>query len=157
METIVTKNEDVDLANLGASNLKVYNEVDTKVFARVLKSTPEIEIVSFSKDNGDVVISVKQEDVINKKYLIDKNFIVKTKFFANFVGELLVRQNMEKFVNLLVKIDALNYDKSVCGYNHKNFGMSVCEQAGTLKFQFHMSLIQDILTEDINSLVKLKS
>jgi hypothetical protein len=131
-------------------------QIDSEVFLHVLKSKPKIDIVHFSKSAGDIAISVRQEDILSEKYLKEKNFIIRTKFFANFIGELLVRQNIEKFINLLVKIDANSYNKVVCGFNHRNFGMSSCDRNNAFKFQFHISLIQDILTEDINRMIKLE-
>lgn len=158
METHVTKtNAEINVEEINKCQIKQQGEVDTGVFLRVLKTNPKIEMLSFSKEGGDITISVKQEDVLAKKYINSDDYIIKTKFFANFVGELLVRQNIDKFINLLVKIDSEHYDKLVCGFYHKNFGMYIVPEDKTLRFQFHISLIQDILTENINCLVKFKT
>jgi hypothetical protein len=68
------------------------------------------------------------------------------------VGELLVRKNIAVFAEVLEKLDPKDYDRMVNCFRHRHFGMTV-ETNDLLRFRFHSSLVQHILTEDLEGVV----
>jgi len=124
-----------------------------KNFLNIKKYNIHIESVN---DDGDVVFSTLQKDMGISDEDVKNSTIIKSNFFANFVGEFLVRANFNKFLKIMLKTNPNEYRKLVCGFNHKNFGMLIGAKNKFFKFQFHISLIQSILTEDLNNIVSSK-
>lgn len=129
---------------------------DSEIFVKIFGSDHSgIKTELLGKD-GDVVFSLPQKSIGLTDEDIKKYAIIRTNYFANFVGEFLVRKNINKFLKMLLDINTDEYRKVVCGFNHKNFGMFVCAKSKTFKFQFHISLVQSILTEDLNNIISIK-
>jgi hypothetical protein len=129
---------------------------DSELFLKIFSSENlEIKNEDIGK-NGDVIFSLSQKSIGLTDENMKKYPILRSKYFANFIGEFLVRKNINKFLKMLLGIDADEYGKVVCGYNHKDFGMDFCPKSKTFKFQFHISLIQNILTEDLNNIISIK-
>ena len=157
METEVINNKVVlSKKNLIENCNNVQFSNDAELFLKVFGSNhADVKIEAIGKD-GDVVFSLPQKSIGLTDEDAKKYSILKSNYFANFVGEFLVRKNINKFLKMLLEIDADVYRKIVCGFNHKNFGMFVCAKSKTFKFQFHISLIQSILTEDLNNIISIK-
>jgi len=157
MEDIVIKDKYIlSKKNLikNCSSWKFSN--DGELFLKIFKNSIfDIKIEPVGKD-GDVIFSLSQKSIGLVDNDIKKYPIIKSNFFANFVGELIVRKNINKFIKTLLETNPEEYRKVVCGFNHKNFGMFVCSKSKTFKFQFHISLVQGILTEDLNNIVVVK-
>ena len=129
---------------------------DSELFLKVFGSEhSNIKTEDIGKD-GDIIFSLPQKSLGLTDEDMKKYPILKSNFFANFIGEYLVRKHINKFLKMLLEIDSGEYQKTVCGFNHKNFGMFVCAKSKTFKFQFHISLIQAILTEDLNNIISIK-
>ena len=118
----------------------------------IASRSPKIRIGQKYSETGDISFSVprtelglKFNDFTNWKSEI---FSV---FFANFLGEFLVRENIDRFAKILTKIDLDQYNEIVNRYEHKKFGMEYSKDH--LVFSFHASLLQTILTEDIKKKV----
>ena len=159
MESQVIKNKEVlNKKTLieNCNNGKFSN--DAELFLKIFRSgntDADIKTGDVSKD-GDIVISLLQKSMGLTDEDMKKYPVLRSNYFANFVGEHLVRRHIGKFLKMLLKIDSSEYRGTVCGFNHKNFGMFVCSKSKTIKFQFHISLIQNILTEDLNNIISIK-
>lgn len=132
-------------------HLKENQSDENAFFKSILESSPQIKIVTLKPD-GDFIFSAQISDFRINPEDFEKNTIAQTVFFANFVGELLVRRNLQDFVVLLDQLDQKTYDQMINNYQHKHFGMRRNPEDGSIRFVFHSSLIQDILTEDMVNL-----
>lgn len=74
--------------------------------------------------------------------------IMRTRFLVDFIGELLVRDNIGRFASILTGLDPALYQKMICTSRHTDFGMMIDHKFTTMTFQMHMSLVQEILTEE---------
>lgn len=121
---------------------------DGEVIAAIASANPKISIGSVQPD-GDVAFHVKLKDcsLTSEDCL---NRIMRTKFFANFIGELLVRNRIKSFAKILTGLDSALYQKMVGSSRHTDFGMTVDNKRSTLTFQMHISLVQEIMTEDFS-------
>ncbi len=124
---------------------------ENSTFISILESSPRIKILSLKPD-GDFVFSTQISELGLTSENLEKEPIAQTVFFANFVGELLVRRNLQEFVSRLDQLDQKTYDQMVNHYQHKHFGMRRLPEDESISFVFHSSLIQDILTEDMVNL-----
>ena len=124
---------------------------ENKIFSSILESSPQIKILSLKPD-GDFVFSVQTSDLNLTAEVLDNEPIAQTVFFANFVGELLVRRNLHVFTAMLDQLSHNVYGQMVNHYQHKHFGMRRVQEDDSIRFVFHSSLIQDILTEDMVNL-----
>jgi hypothetical protein len=123
-----------------------------ELFAVIMMEKPEIKIIDDCTEDGDIRFEVSLKslglstDVI-KKYRAE----LSTDFAANFIGEILVRENIAKFVKILINLKE-NYGSVVNKYDHRKFGMIIRESRCI--FALHSSLIQSILMEDIKNEMK---
>jgi len=120
----------------------------------IIPCCPEIQIFD-RKDDGDIKFSVTTEGlgISFENYIKYKSEIL-TDFFANFLGELLVRENIDRFLDILTNIDSEDYPSIVNGYEHKRFGIKIYQDK--FIFTFHISLLQSILTEDFKKNIEVK-
>ena len=101
--------------------------------------------------NGDVAFHVSLNDCsLDKKDCL--NPIMRTRFFVDFIGEFLVRENIESFANILTGLDNALYQKMICTCRHTDFGMIIDQEITIMTFQMHMSLVQEILTEEFGTI-----
>ena len=117
----------------------------------VLENQPGIKIESLQK-SGYIKFKVKCKDVnldptSRKKY---ENEIY-TYFFANFLGELLVRENLEQFAHILSNCDMETFKSGIIGTSHENFGVDIYR--GSLIFTFHINLVQELMFENLKDAV----
>ena len=124
---------------------------ENSIFSRILESSASIKILNLKTD-GDFVFSVKISALGVTPEELEREPIAQTVFFANFTGELLVRRNLQSFVTMLDQLGQKVYDQMVNHYQHKHFGMRRLPEDDVIRFVFHSSLIQDILTEDMVNL-----
>ena len=127
---------------------KDYNSNENELFIKILESNPVIKILALKPD-GDFVFSVQVSELGLESESLEKEPIAQTVFFANFTGELLVRRNLSDFVTMLDQLDQKTYDQMVNHFQHKHFGLRRLPEEESIRFVFHSSLIQDILTEDL--------
>ena len=126
-------------------NNTIQKSVDYKVLTKVTQSEPKVTVEEVRSD-GDVIFSVPLSDLGLKPETVLGNLVVDTGFFQNFVGEYIVRKNIDQFDALLAGIDAGAYENMVCANEHTDFGMVASKD--TVRFSMHISLVQKILTED---------
>lgn len=117
-----------------------------ELFLAIVSASPKITIDAVQA-NGDVAFHVLMKDCSLTREDCS-NPITKTGFFVNFVGELLVRSNIQKFSVILTGLDSSLYQKLICASRHADFGMVIDHKWSTMTFQMHLSLVQEILTED---------
>lgn len=113
----------------------------------IFSAEPSIKILEGGCDaEGDIHFEVLTDSLgIDYNNLLKYKPEISSDFFVNFIGEYLVRENMEAFVKVAENLKD-SYHSVVNKYEHKKFGMKI--QRGKLIFIFHISLIQGILTED---------
>ena len=113
---------------------------------RILSSNSELKITQDCDEKG----SIRFEVYIASIGLTVDDFSkykreLETEFMANFLGELFVREHIDKFMNVLTNMNG-DYLYKVNKLEHLKFGMCIYRDRFT--FAFHSSLIQKILTED---------
>ena len=109
-------------------------------------SNPEIKIIEKCSDEGDITFEVAMKSLgISYENLIKYKYEIGSDFVANFLGELLIRENIEKFARIITDLKD-DYKARVTQFEHKKFGMKIFRDK--FIFVFHISLIQSILMED---------
>jgi hypothetical protein len=109
-------------------------------------SNPEIEILEKCTEEGDIRYAVSMRSMgITYETLMKYRTEFCGPYIINFMGEMLVRDNLDIFAKCLVDLKD-NYNSLVNRYEHKKFGMRI--EKDKFVFIFHMSLLQTILTED---------
>ena len=121
--------------------------------ALLKKHNAEIEITDECTEAGDVTFEIPMKSLgleydIYLKYKKD----ICSDFISNFMGELLVRENLNQFAKILTGISHESYPSLVNRFEHRKFGMDVIK--GKFSFVFHISLLEDILLEDLRRKVK---
>ena len=137
---------------VGDSNIRnrAVGDFPSNLLARILRCNPPIGCEAMSRD-GDVEITVPLRSLGMCRNKMAKTPLTRTTFFINFLGEILVRKNIGVFAKMLDEIDAKQYDSTVNCYKHRHFGMYLDEHE-VLRFQFHISLAQRILTEEMSDI-----
>jgi hypothetical protein len=133
--------------NDSLSNIKTFNKY-RELFSIVIDSkTPHIQYITEIDKQGDILFNVNLEDIgLTKEVLFKYHKEIFSSSFADFIGELLVRENIYDFANKISKLEFDYYQEALTNKNHVKFGMKM--NKGSMVFRFHMSLLQDILTED---------
>jgi len=130
----------------------VQKDVSYDAFVKVLGSCPKASIEDVCSD-GDVVFSVPLSDLGLTSESLALTPLSQTDFFANFVGEYIVRKNINQFADVLYSIDPQIYEEVVCAEEHTGFG-SVISKNTIMRFSMHISLVQQILTEDFKKVLE---
>jgi hypothetical protein len=121
------------------------------LLGRIVKANVTIAYEGLSPD-GDLTFTLRMRDLGLSRTVMARTPTTKTSFFVNLVGELLVRKNIAVFAEVLEKLDPKDYDRMVNCFRHRHFGMTV-ETNDLLRFRFHSSLVQHILTENLEGVV----
>lgn len=117
-----------------------------EIIISIISSDPK-PIINVVQADGDVTFHIKLKECnISKEDCT--NSLLFTRFFVNFIGEFLVRQNIDIFASILIGLDHALYQKMVCTCSHHDFGMIIGPKFSTMLFQMHISLAQSILTEE---------
>jgi hypothetical protein len=127
------------------------NDFPSNLLARITKADPPITVLGIN-DDGDIQFSTPMRAAGLNRVVMNRTPLARTTFFINLVGELLVRKRIDLFARMLDDMDPKTYHLKVSGHKHRNFGLIIDEQDGhdVLFFQFHSSLIQRILCEDLD-------
>jgi len=121
-----------------------------ELLSLIIKSSPKIISVTNCSEDGDMTftISLKELGLSSDDFSkYHKEFF--SNFTVDFLGELLIRENLQKFVTHLTGLKTNYYMNAVSRSIHKRFGMKI--EKGLMTFYFHISLVQDILTEDFKN------
>ena len=118
-----------------------------------LNPPESIKIEGISTTEGDVSFSVDRKafgiSFSNLKKYTSEMF---SPFIVDFIGELLVREYINDFAEILTHIENDKYQSLVNSYGHCSFGMEFANDK--FIFTFHVSLLQSILTEDFKAEIK---
>ena len=143
-------------------DIKIVNEIDKslqccnqqksqtkfrELLSIIVKNTPKIISVTDCEEDGDMSFSIKLLELgLTKDDFAKYN----KEFFSNYIvdmlGELFIRENLHLLAAKLTTLKTDYYMSAVSRSIHKRFGMKI--DKGVMTFYFHISLVQDILTED---------
>jgi len=129
--------------------------VDTELLGRILNGPMKLNIEGID-DKGDIFffLPIRQIGMV-KNDLTVHSLLIRTRFFTDFVGELLIRYNIDDFVRYMTEsVDPNQYLSMVSRTRHGGFGLFILEEDEALRFQFHISFLQQILSEDVNQMIK---
>ena len=94
-----------------------------EIITSIISSDPK-PIINVVQADGDVTFHIKLKECnISKEDCT--NSLLFTRFFVNFIGEFLVRQNIDIFASILIGLDHALYQKMVCTCSHHDFGMII--------------------------------
>jgi hypothetical protein len=119
-----------------------------ELFSKIIVSpSSEINIVEKCSEEGDVIFEVPMRSIgIPYDVLVDYKDEIVSDWFANFIGELLIRENINKFAKIITELGD-GYFTKVNSSNHVRFGNRIWKDK--FIFTFHISLVQKILTEKL--------
>jgi len=115
----------------------------------IVQNPPNDLTIGDWDDKGDIRFSVAMTELGLKysdyqKY--DDEFF--SYFVIDFLGELIVRENLSLFVDKLQEYDINDYMMVVdANGGHKRFGVKTFK--GKLIFEFHVSFLKNLLTENL--------
>jgi hypothetical protein len=135
--------------NYKASNGSRYREIIEKF----ISNPPKTLSIGGLDEKGDMTFSICMKDIglAYKDYRNYENEFF-SRFIIDFIGELIVRENLNEFVNNMNGYGVEEYTSVVEAYgSHKQFGITA--QKGQLIFKFHVSFIKHILTEDLREIL----
>ena len=117
----------------------------------VIIQNPPKNIVIYDWDcRGDIQFSIVMKD-LGLEYSDYQKY--KDEFFSyfmiDFIGELIIRDNLSLFAKKLQEYDINDYMSIMerYGEDHKRFGVKT--DRGQLIFKFHASFLKNILTENL--------
>lgn len=149
-------------STLDNSNMENQSSVANKykkILSKISKGSLTIGNIEWKKDinnhlSGWVYFSVNIKDiglsVLDFNSHTNKN-IVKELFsnhMIDFIGEVLIRSNIDKFLDFVFSIDEKEYLDIVSREKHVRFGAQINIYEEKLTLCFHTSILQSILTED---------
>jgi hypothetical protein len=120
------------------------------LLALLTKVTPSIKFISDCDINGDMSFAVLLKDIgLEAEDFYRYHRELSSNLIVDCMGELLIRENLSLFVPYLTSMQHDSYLSAVSHSNHKRFGMKVKKEL--MVFGFHISLLQEILTEDFKN------
>ncbi|MFA5312326.1 MAG: hypothetical protein WC375_03275 [Methanomassiliicoccales archaeon] len=123
----------------------------------LISHVPTIKRIGTCNKDGDLTFAVSMENVGLSAPSVFMKYrpILFSSYIANVLGELIVRENLDKLVPVLTGLKGEEYLDVVNKYEHNKFGMHI--DKSDLVFSFHISLLQNILTEDFKRKVASKA
>jgi len=135
--------------NMKKENKELKHTLNRKCLSLILSSHPQ-EILDLRKgrDTGDLVFSISLEECGLSSFDLCEKYkpVILNSYIGNFLGEFLIRENIDRFARVLTDLDTTEYIPIVNSWSHKKFGIEF--SGDLLSFYFHVSLIQKILMED---------
>jgi hypothetical protein len=120
-----------------------------EVLFLIINQIPTISNISDIDENGHIKFETPLSSLGFNVYDFNKyNSEIMSNFMADFMGEYIIRENINVFLDKLIRLNHINYSNVVNKLEHKRFGMKVNKVNKTLSFRFHISLLENILTED---------
>ena len=110
-------------------------------------STPKIEILAKCTREGDVRFAVPIKSMgVTYDTLIKYHNEFCGNFIINFIGEMLVRDNLDIFSKCIFDLKD-DYIATVNRWEHRKFGLRL--EKDKFIINFHINYLQSILTEDL--------
>ena len=126
-----------------------------ELIQHLMKYQPEVSEIKRCDKSGDVTFSVPMKELgLTFDTFMKYREEIFSDYIPNVLGELLVRENINKFYKKLSGIQAKKYDYVVNRFEHKQFGMHV--EKSKFIFCFHISLLQSILTKTFERKISKK-
>jgi hypothetical protein len=127
------------------------------MLGKISKSSLKISKISWQKSkenklNGFIEITINLSDLGFDKMdsYIKFNKELFSNFMIDFMGELIIRNNMNKFVKDFLNQNKEEYSSLVSLEKHLHFGVRL-EPEDKIVYIFHCSLLQNLLTEEFKS------
>jgi len=118
-----------------------------ELLSLIIKTTPQIISITDCEENGDMSFVIPLKDLgLNAYHFSKYNKELFSNYIVDMLGELIIRENLHLFASHLTRLKLDFYVSAVSRSIHRRFGMQI--EKGFMTFYFHISLIQDILTED---------
>ena len=125
------------------------------VLSRIINAKPCVRNIEWLSNadgsiTGRILFSIGVEDAgftmadVQKRY----NRQIFSNFVADFMGQLILRDNISRFTNEMMAMQADVFTQAVGSCTHQRFGMSLDIEKHELIFSFHVSLLTEILTEE---------
>lgn len=101
-------------------------------------------------NNGWIQFSINAQNFgfTNDEIRYAYNKEIFSNFVIDFLGEFLVRTNLNIFLAEVLNIEEEEYIYLAAREKHKRFGAKIDDTYSKLSMTFHVSLLQHILTED---------
>jgi len=123
-----------------------------ELLSKVILARPLKIYMGKEDEEGDFEFSVTYKELnLTIEDLNKFESDILSPFFANFIGEMIVRENINDFMHLLTIFDSKEYNYKVNRFTHDNFGIRV--EKGKMFFKFHLSFIQKVVTDNFKELV----
>jgi hypothetical protein len=118
-----------------------------EMVSNIVVLSPAIKITEKIDERGNIKIEVSMQEMgISFETIMNYQSELFSDYMSNFLGEMLVRENIDAFAKIIMGINPEDYNDMVNRYDHRVFGMQIIKNK--IVFSFHISLIQKILTED---------
>ena len=146
METNDVKSKEQQFETVSTSRYR-------ELLSIITQNPPKDIVIGDWDDKGDLTFSISMTDIglEYKDYnLYEDEFF--SYFVIDFIGELIIRENLQLFVNKLKEYDINDYMLVVEQYgDHKRFGVKT--HKGRLIFKFHVSFLKNLLTENLREML----
>lgn len=132
-------------------HLGIRNSEYRDLFLAVIQNKPVIDDIVVLRDSeghfgGNISFSFALRDIgLSESNIYLNKQELSSKFFLSFLGELLVRENINEFMEKLSGVDIEEY-LGTSNRRHEKFGMRKIE--GKLTLTFHISLLKDLIAEE---------
>lgn len=124
-----------------------------RVINKVINSNPSVNIIDTSSD-GDIRFEVKYADLgFSYSDIVDYRKEIFSDYMSNFIGEFLVRENVDIFYEIISPLKSGKYTNVVNRFQHKKFGSEI--RGSSFMYIFHASLLESILVEDFKKEFKI--
>ena len=118
------------------------------VLLKILQNTPKNVVIGEWNTDGDITFAIPMVEMgLNYNDYHEYEDEIFSYFILDFIGELIIRENLAAFVEKLKQYDINDYMIAIAEDGHKRFGAKT--QNGKLFFKFHVSLLSEILTENL--------
>jgi len=120
-----------------------------KLLQKVIDNPPKNIFIEDVSEEGNLRFSVNLNEIglTNIEYKEFDNEVF-SYFIVDFLGELMIRDNLHLFVKKLEDIDLSTIDEK---RNHVRFG--IVTKNGKLIFKFHITLLKSIITENLREIL----
>lgn len=114
----------------------------------IVENPPKNVTIGEWDDKGDLTFWIAMTDIgMEYKDYNEYEDEFFSYFIIDFLGEFIIRENLVLFIDKLKNYDINDYMIAIEDGNHKRFGVKT--HKGQLIFKFHISLLKNILTEDL--------
>lgn len=117
------------------------------MFIAVCASVPTVKITVPCDEDGNITFEASMGSAEASYEFFEKyKAQMHSNFIANFIGELIVRENIDLFAKIMIDLKE-DYISTVNRFQHRTFGMMVSKNK--FIFKFHVSLIESVMAEDL--------